>query len=154
MHVVLSSRSLLNFRLRRYFVRLNSSSAIIRVLAPLEIRTVMKPRQIKGTLMKDAKDKLPRDQERGVMYASGCQTCPTVCIGETARTAKQRTKEHEMHTRHGHTELSAIVNHAHMHAHNIHWKPPVLASKENTHKRKVKEALAIKKLTAQKKGVL
>ena len=70
-------------------------------------------------------------------------------IGETARTAKQRTKEHEMHTRHGHTELSAIANHAHMHAHNIHWKPWVIAREKNTHKRKVKEALAIKKITAQ-----
>ena len=36
-----------------------------------------------------------------------------------------------------------------MHAHNIHWKPRVIAREENTHKRKVKEALAIKKLTAQ-----
>ena len=97
------------------------SESISRVLAPLEIRTVMKPRQIKWTLMKDAKDKLPRDQEPGAAYAIGCQMCPSVYIGETARTAKQRTKEHEMHTRHGHTELSAIANHAHMHAHNIHW---------------------------------
>ena len=64
------------------------SEGISRVLAPLEIRTVMKPRQIKWTLMKDAKDKLPRDQEPGVVYAIGCQTCPSVYIGETARTAK------------------------------------------------------------------
>ena len=68
-----------------------------------------------------------------------------------ARTAKQRTKGHEMHTRHGHTEPSAIANHAHVHAHNIHWKPQVIiAREENTHKRKVKEALTIKKLNAHK----
>ena len=55
-----------------------------------------------------------------------------------------------MDTRHGHTELSAIANHEHMQAHNIHLKPWVMAREKNTHKRKVKEALAIKKLTAQK----
>ena len=102
--------------------------------------------------MKDAKAKLPKDQEPGVVYAIGCQTCPGVYIGETARTATQRTKEHEMYIRHGQIEPSAIANHAHMHAHNIHWKPRVIAREENTHKRNVKEALAlaIKEVTAQK----
>ena len=33
---------------------------------------------------------------------------------------------------------------------NIHWKPRVIAIEENTHERNVKEALAIKRLTAQK----
>ena len=43
------------------------SEARSRVLAPLEIRTVMTPRQIKWTLMKDVKDKLPKDQEPSVV---------------------------------------------------------------------------------------
>ena len=37
-----------------------------------------------------------------------------------------------------------------MHAHDIHWKPRIIAREENTHKRKLKEVLPIKKLTAQK----
>ena len=81
------------------------SEAIRRVLAPLEIRTTMKPRQMKWWLMGDAKDRLPADQEAGVVYAIGCKTCPSVYIGETARTARQRVKEQEMHTRHGNTYM-------------------------------------------------
>ena len=105
------------------------SEAIGRVLAPLEIRTVMKPRRMKWLLMGDGKDKLPADQEPGVVYAIGCKTCPSVYIGETARTARQRVKEHEMHTRHGNTQLSALASHAHAHAHEIHWKARVIARK-------------------------
>ena len=66
------------------------SEAISRVLAPLEIRTVMKPRQMKWLLIGYAKDQLHADQEPGVVYAIGCNTCPSVYIGETARTARQR----------------------------------------------------------------
>ena len=54
------------------------SEAIGRVLAPLEIRTVMKPRRMKWLLMGDAKDRLPADQEPGVVYAIGCKTCPSI----------------------------------------------------------------------------
>ena len=79
-------------------------------------------------------------------YALGCTDCPRVYIGETGRTAKQRTREHKCHTRTGHTELSAVARHAHTEGHNIHWKPQVIASENNTTKRKIKEALAINKL--------
>ena len=53
-----------------------------------------------------------------------------------------------MHTRHGNTQLSAFASHAH--AHDIHWKALVIARKDNTEKRKVKEALAIKRLATQR----
>ena len=84
-------------------------------------------------LMGDTKDKLPADQEPGVVYAIGCKTCPSVYIGETARTARQRVKEHEMHTRHGNTQLSALASHAHAYAHDIHWRARVIA-RETTQK--------------------
>ena len=93
------------------------SEAIGRVLAPLEIRTVMKPRRMKWLLMGDAKDKLSADQEPGVVYANGCKTCPSVYIGETARTARQRVKEHEMHTLDTaiHSYPHSLAMHMHMH---------------------------------------
>ena len=56
--------------------------------------------------MKGAKDMISADREPGVVYALGCMECPRVYIGETARTAKQRVKEHNMHTRTGYTDLS------------------------------------------------
>ena len=127
-----------------------TSEAIDRILRPLDIRTVMKPHKIKWSLMKGAKDMISADREPGVVYALGCMECPSVYIGETARTAKQRVKEHNMHTRTGHTDLSAVANHAHTEGHRIHWEPRILAREKNTSRRKIKEALAIRKLIRQR----
>ena len=68
------------------------SEAIGRVLAPLNIRTVSKTKNVKWTRMKGAKDPIERNQNPGVIYALGCTGCAAVYIGETARTANQRTK--------------------------------------------------------------
>ena len=48
------------------------------------------------------------------------------------------------------TQLSALASHAHAHAHEIHWKARVIAREDNTKKRKVKEAQAIKRLATQR----
>ena len=60
---------------------------------------------------------------------------------------RRATKEHRMHTGTGHVELLAVANHSHNKGHEMHWTPKVLAREEDTTKRKIKEALAIKKLT-------
>ena len=52
-----------------------------------------------------------------------------------------------MHTPTGHVELSAVANHSHNKGHEMHWTPRVLAREADTTKRKIKEALAVKKLT-------
>ena len=72
---------------------------------------------------------MPLDARSALVY---------IYIGETARTAGQRAKEHKMHTRNGHTQLSAVANDAHAAAHNIHWVPRVLTKEKNATKRKVK----------------
>ena len=60
-----------------------------------------------------------------------------------------------MHTRSGHVELSAVANHSHNNGHEMHWTPRVLAREEDTTKRKIKEALAIKKVTnGRRDGVI
>ena len=97
--------------------------------------------------MKGAKDPIDRNQNPGVICTLGCTECAAVYIGETARTANQRTKEHRMHTRTGHVQLSAVANHSHNKGHEMHWTTRVLVRKEDTTKRKIKEALVIKKLT-------
>ena len=73
-------------------------------------------------------------------------SAPRVYIRETARTAKQRTREHKCHANTGHTELSAVARQAHEEAHRIHWKATVIARETDTLKRKIKEALAIRRL--------
>ena len=54
------------------------SEAVRRVLASQKIRTVMRPRKLKWSLMRDAKDSIPPKNEPGVVYAVGRKTCPNV----------------------------------------------------------------------------
>ena len=56
------------------------------------------------------------------------------------------TKVLSCHTRTGHTELSAIVEHVHSAGANMHWKAHTVTREGHTLKRKVKEALAIHRL--------
>ena len=122
------------------------SEAISRVLAPLGIRTATTTTKRKWTVMRRAKDALPADSTPGVIYAIGCKECPKVYVGETARTAKQRVKEHKDHTTKGNTEMSAIAKHVEETGHKIHWEARVLRKEGKTIKRKVHEALTIDKL--------
>ena len=48
-----------------------------------------------------------------------------------------------------------MANHSHNNGHEMHWTPRVLAREEDTTKRKIKEALAIKKVTnGRRDGVI
>ena len=123
-----------------------TSEAIRRVLAPLGIRTAFRSKNRKWSLMNKAKDKLPADTQPGVVYAIGCGDCERVYVGETARTSKERIKEHRCHTRMGKTELSAIAQHVSDTGHTIHWEARTLAKEQHTIARKVQEALFIHKL--------
>ena len=129
------------------------SEAIGRILKPLGIRTVTRKQTLKWDLMKGAKDSLPPEKEPGVIYAIGCQVCPKVYVGETVRTSETRVKEHKAHVKHGRMEQSAVANHVINEDHAMHWKPRVVGKEKNTTKRKVKEALLIKKLK-NGKGVI
>ena len=42
-------------------------------------------------------------------------------IGETVRTLKTRTSEHQKHTRDGNTQKSAVAEHVWNHQHDIDW---------------------------------
>ena len=123
------------------------SEAISRIVAPLGIRTVMKPTKRKWSLMKGAKDKRPSESRTGVVYALGCTECPKVYVGETARTAQQRIKEHIDHAKKGNAEMSAIAKHVLETGHAMHWKPRILKTERKTIERKVHEAFAIHTLT-------
>ena len=122
------------------------SEGIRRVLAKLDIHTVMKPMKSKWSLMNKAKDGIAPQEVPGAVYAIGCQTCPKVYIGETNRTAKQRVREHKCHTPMGHAELSAVAEHVHQTGHQIYWEPRVIAKEPRNMERKVTEAIAINTL--------
>ena len=72
----------------------------------------------------------------------GCKTREKTYIGETARSAYIRGKEHQAHARNGHPELSAVAEHAWT-GHEIEWAPSVIANCRNNRERKVKEAWLI-----------
>lgn len=97
-----------------------------------------------------AKDRIKPQEDPGVVYAIGCMGCAKVYVGETNRTASQRAREHRCHTRTGHTELSAIAQHAHATGHPIHWEPRVLTKERHAQARKIKEAIAIQRLGPEK----
>ena len=124
------------------------SEDIRRILAQVGIRTAMTTNKMKWTLMNGAKDRISAEEKAGVVYAIGCKDCEKVYVGETVRTAKQRTKEHKMHARTGNTHLSAVAAHAST-GHEIHWQPMILAKEGLTTKRKVLEALSIHRLNGK-----
>ena len=81
---------------------------ISRILSRLNIRTMAKASKIKWQIMQGAKDKVQPSREAGVIYALGCMECPSVYVGETARTADLRSKEHQAHARYGRLKQSAV----------------------------------------------
>ena len=97
---------------------------------------------MKWIMMRGAKDTLPQREQPGAVYALGCMECNKVYIGETGRMAKVRGKEHEVSTRYGYTEKSAVAFHALTEGHQIH----IVEREEHCVRRKAKEALTITKL--------
>ena len=98
-------------------------------------------------MMRGARDRLEGVSEPGVIYALDCKACPRVYIGETARTAKQRTREHKCHTNCSKRELSAVAAHAIDEGHEIHWEPRVVAREGHSLKRRTREAFYIDEIT-------
>ena len=88
-------------------------------------------------MMSRAKDTLPADSQPGVVYAIGGADCEQIYVGETARTGKERLKEHKCHTRMGKSEFSAIAHHVQETQHQIHWKTRIIAKERNTTAQKI-----------------
>ena len=81
-----------------------TSEAIRRLLGPLGIQTAMRSTKMKWSILQRVKDKLKKNEIPRVVYAIGCTDCKEVYIGETRRTAAQRTKEHRSETLLGHID--------------------------------------------------
>ena len=118
-----------------------------RVLGQQGIRTAMRSSKIKWSIMKGVKDKQKEEEILGVVYAIGCGDCRKVYIGETRRMAAQRVKEHKSDTRLGHSDKSAVVQHAHTTGHNAYRRAMVVEWEQHERNRKVKEALHIHRMT-------
>ena len=87
------------------------------------------------------KDKLDKNKKCGTIYQVDCEQCEATYIGETARALGTRIKEHVS----GNTN-SAITDHTQTTGHRIRGdKVKILDQETNWHKRKVKEAIYIRR---------
>ena len=69
-----------------------------------------------------------------------CNDCDQVYVGETARNAKVRAKEHRALARNGHPELSAVAKHT-LKGHDVEWKPNVLCVADRIGREELKKRL-------------
>ena len=88
------------------------------------------------------KDATPKLDKTGVVYEVKCQTCNSTYVGETGRTLGKRLEEHKK------ASSSAIHEHMTNTNHEMDWNDvKVLERENNTFRRKVKEAIHIKRRT-------
>ena len=80
------------------------------------------------------------------MYAIGCGDCEKVYVGETARTSKERIKEHRCHTRMEKRKSPRLHNMFRIRATRYTGKLEPSQKEQHTIARKVQEALFIHKL--------
>ena len=83
-----------------------------RILRPLYVRVIGKPRNWKWSLQQKMKDRTSRENDPGVVYRLKCGDCEQAYIGETGCTAYVRVKEHASYVKNGRFDMSAAAEHA------------------------------------------
>ena len=113
-----------------------------RILRPLNVRVVGKPRNWKWSLKQKVKDQTSRENDPGVVYRLKCGDCEQAYIGETGRTACVRIKEHASYVKSGRFHMSAAAAIFEQHALDFD-NVEVIICEPHGLKRRVKEALHI-----------
>ena len=117
------------------------SESLARVFKKQGVHTYHKPFNTLRSILVHPKDKTPKEQQTGIIYHIPCKSCPGTYVGETARTLATRVEEHKK------ISSSAIHEHVSNTGHTINWADTKILEKDsNTHRRKIKEALCIKRL--------
>lgn len=116
-------------------------------LGKSNIRVVGKPDDtLKHHLFTKLKDRTLKENSSSVCYKVECKDCNGVYIGETRQYLQKRIKQHRYHSNKGNKAHSGLTQHAVESNHNIDWDNYTIVAKEsNTFKRKLKEAILIKK---------
>lgn len=95
--------------------------------------------------MKLVKDNIDHQQLKGV-YKIDC-SCGKSYIGETRWSLKTRLKEHRADIKNGRSRTSALVEHSSKTKHHVCLENArIIAREDHYQKRKIKEAIKIKKL--------
>jgi hypothetical protein len=117
-----------------------TSEQLERVLRKHGIAIFHKPINTLRHQLVHPKDPTPKELKSGVIYQVKCKTCKSLYIGETARTLKKRLEEHKK------SATSAINEHCSQTGHQIDWdEVKIVGTESNWTKRKIKEAIAIRK---------
>jgi hypothetical protein len=121
------------------------SEKLTRIYKKHNINTVFKPGTTLRSHLVSPKDKIPQEQQCGVVYKIECGGCAKKYIGETGRLLSKRMKEHRSSMK-DLTPSSAVAAHAVDSGHRILWDNVRVIDKELTlYKRKIKEAILIRK---------
>lgn len=113
-----------------------------------EVEVVGRPANLlKNEIFSKTKDKVPLEVSSGVVYKIDCDTCCSSYIGESMQYLKTREYQHKYNIRMGNVTHSALAEHGIRNpTHNINWgKHTILDKEQNTFKRKLKEAVYIKR---------
>lgn len=111
------------------------------------IRVVGKPdNTLKQHIFSKLKDRTPIENCSSVCYKVSCKDCNGEYIGETRQYLHKRIKQHQYHSKKKNGNHSGLTQHAVQTGHNIDWTNyNIIAKESNTFKRKLKEAILIKK---------
>ena len=110
------------------------------------VRVCFKSNRTLRSILMCVKPKVSPEDNKGVIYHIPCQDCDKSYIGETGRTLKVRLTEHKRYCRNGETNRSGVSQHTLIDNHRIDWeKSTVIAKEPNYYKRRIKEALFIRK---------
>lgn len=120
---------------------------IRRKMAQYNVRVIGKPNNtLQKQVFSKLKDKTPIGQQSSVCYEVHCHDCAGVYIGETRQYLKKRIQQHEYHSKKLNAAHSGLSQHVVDTNHRINWNDYKIRSRENnTFKRKLKEAIIIKK---------
>ena len=94
------------------------SGHIRQILNSENIKIAIKPLKTLGHAFKKPKDRLTKEQLKGIVYKLSCRTCPFTYIGESKRSWKSRWAEHKPGTN-GNVG-SAVKQHSKTTGHDIH----------------------------------
>lgn len=112
-----------------------------------EIKIVGKPtNQLGPMVFSKLKDVIPKELKSGLVYQLNCLDCNETYIGETKQYVTKRIYDHKYHIQIGDSKHSGAVSHATSLNHKIDFDNfNILTMEGNTTKRKILEALNIKK---------
>ena len=83
---------------------------------------LFRPHHTLRQILVNLKDRIPLQQQAGVVYRISCGTCPKVYVGQTCRMLDHRLKEHKRALTSGNLAQSAVAEHAAHESHVIVWK--------------------------------